>query len=664
MTGQIEHSSKKISLVVTVYNEENSIDRFLDSVWTQTRHPDELIIVDGGSTDQTVAKIKSSAMKSCLFPYRVIIDPSCSKNFSAGPIARGRNVAIANATFEIIACTDAGCILDTFWLEEIIKPFQTIACHAVAGSYRTEEVTYFQRLFAKTLVPNHTDVMSPKFLPSSRSIAFRKSVWEKVGGYPEDSYTAEDTAFDLKIIRSGFRFNPAPKAVVIWNSPRTFSESIRRHYSYGFGEGVLRLQLWKFMLRCVLLLVPAHIILNRKKMQAPWLPYILLFAHQCGYASGLLHKKNVRLKESLETDLSYKNIVFFSGRSAPFRGGVETHLSKLCRELLLSNQVKNILVVSNTPSKQEGLAYAKKSGYELYFVHDHCSMMRKTFGGASFSLLRKTITADIAHYHDFGSVLGYGLFTFIIRKILRRRVFITFHGWEGVFPPKKHVKIFRKILSKLSNRTIQVGSFIAKWYETVSDETIIGGVDLQNRPEISENISSIPNDCFFVGRIDTDTGAHEVLNAWANIVRKSKNSNSRLIFYGDGPLRPQLEKQIRNDALASSRTIFYGFVEEPLRLIPEGSIVFTSGYLSILESFSRYARVIAYYDHELKKDYLESIPGYKDMMWCARSIQELFEFYFEACSDFKKNIAGAAFARTNSWTSVKDVYLRLWRSTI
>jgi glycosyltransferase involved in cell wall biosynthesis len=47
----------KTSLITTVYNEQNSISDFLKSIFEQTLLPDEIVIVDGGSKDQTVQMI-------------------------------------------------------------------------------------------------------------------------------------------------------------------------------------------------------------------------------------------------------------------------------------------------------------------------------------------------------------------------------------------------------------------------------------------------------------------------------------------------------------------------------------------------------------------------------------------------------------------------------
>ena len=105
----------KVSLITTVLNEENSIEKFLKSVIQQTKKPNEFIIVDGGSTDNTYEIIKKYAKKyNWIKVFRV----------NGASVGMGRNIAIQKARNKIIACTDAGCILDRKWLEKITKPFQ------------------------------------------------------------------------------------------------------------------------------------------------------------------------------------------------------------------------------------------------------------------------------------------------------------------------------------------------------------------------------------------------------------------------------------------------------------------------------------------------------------------------------------------------------------
>ena len=87
-----------ISLVMTVLNEGDNIHQVMNSLMNQTRPPDEVVIVDGGSTDDTANILRGYAEHQ---PLRVLVEAGCN-------ISRGRNIAIAAAQGEIIAVTDAG----------------------------------------------------------------------------------------------------------------------------------------------------------------------------------------------------------------------------------------------------------------------------------------------------------------------------------------------------------------------------------------------------------------------------------------------------------------------------------------------------------------------------------------------------------------------------
>src|SRR5216684_4436493 len=96
-----------VSVVSTVLNEEQDIDRLVTSLMEQTLAPAEVIIVDGGSTDGTWERLLAAKAK-----YRNLIpifDESCRLRISQGPIARGRNEAIRATSSEMVACADAGC---------------------------------------------------------------------------------------------------------------------------------------------------------------------------------------------------------------------------------------------------------------------------------------------------------------------------------------------------------------------------------------------------------------------------------------------------------------------------------------------------------------------------------------------------------------------------
>src|SRR5690606_39182891 len=108
-----------------------------------------------------------------------------------------------------------GCAIAPDWLEKILAPFAADATVEVVGGYYEATGDHpVQQCFADLL---YKPRLSKKtFLPSSRSLAFRRHVWEQVGGYPEDMTVAEDTEFDLRIRRGGFKEAFAPDAKVYW----------------------------------------------------------------------------------------------------------------------------------------------------------------------------------------------------------------------------------------------------------------------------------------------------------------------------------------------------------------------------------------------------------------------------------------------------------------
>lgn len=216
-----------VSVVATVCNEEQSIKALLDSLLKQSLNPSEIVIVDGGSTDKTVQIIQDYQKKNKLI--NLIIDP--------GTISHGRNVAIKNAKYSIIAQTDAGCVADKNWLKKLIHHFANPSVKVVAGFYQMLTNTPFERALA-AFVGVHKKRFDPRvFLPSGRSVAFRKSVWKEVGGYSEKLQRAgEDTLFNYLVVKKGIEIVREPNAIVNWQVPENLSQAVKKFFSYSFGD--------------------------------------------------------------------------------------------------------------------------------------------------------------------------------------------------------------------------------------------------------------------------------------------------------------------------------------------------------------------------------------------------------------------------------------------
>ncbi len=223
----------RISIVATVKNEADSVDHLLQSILEQARRPDEVIIVDGGSSDDTLDKLRIWEASRRL-PLHVLEEPGCN-------ISKGRNTAIAAATGTVVAVTDAGVRLDKHWLAELMQVFESsrqpptsvIAC----GFFIPETHSTFEVAMAATVLPALQDIRPATFLPSSRSVAYHKDAWQASGGYPDWLDYCEDLVFDLRLRALGYQMRFVPKAIVYFRPRSSLGSFFRQYYRYARGDG-------------------------------------------------------------------------------------------------------------------------------------------------------------------------------------------------------------------------------------------------------------------------------------------------------------------------------------------------------------------------------------------------------------------------------------------
>jgi glycosyltransferase involved in cell wall biosynthesis len=228
-------SREPVSVIVTVRNEEGTIDALLDSLLAGTRVPEEIVVADGGSTDDTVARLRARAAS----------DPRVRAVEAPGNRSTGRNAAIRAARHAVVACTDAGATVEPEWLMRIVAPMEADpGIAAVAGFYRPDGRTWFERAAGVVSAPSRREVNPRRFLPSTRSVAFRRQAWEGAGGFDEALSHNEDTPFALALKASGARVAFAPDAIVRWRPRGDLRSFWRQHRRFGFGDGESRVQGW------------------------------------------------------------------------------------------------------------------------------------------------------------------------------------------------------------------------------------------------------------------------------------------------------------------------------------------------------------------------------------------------------------------------------------
>jgi GT2 family glycosyltransferase len=233
MSESPEVPAERVSLVVTLFNEADSLEGWLDSLARQDRGPDEVVLVDAGSSDGTIERLGTEARRDPRIRLHVV--PGLN-------VPQGRNEAIRRAHNELIAVTDAGTLLEPQWLARLLAPIEGRPEIALSGGFSAPDGrTPFEYALATIITPRATEVNPESYLPSSRSVAFRRGWWERVGGYPDWLRSGEDLVFDLRLKAAGGRFAVAPEAVVRWHPRPTLREFFRqyRHYARGDGHGHL-----------------------------------------------------------------------------------------------------------------------------------------------------------------------------------------------------------------------------------------------------------------------------------------------------------------------------------------------------------------------------------------------------------------------------------------
>ena len=260
----------RVSVIVPVRDEEDSIRELLDSLLAQTRPPDEIVITDGGSVDATPQIIETYKQDGA--PVNLI-------RAEAALPGRGRNLAAAEAQFEWLAFTDGGIRLEKKWLEALVtKAREDESTDIVYGSVEPVTDTFFTECAAIAYVPPpkpQEDVVArPRFIASS---LLRREAWAKVNGFPEHLRSAEDLIFMERLEKAGYRAVFEPRAQVYWRLRSTLKSTFKRFLVYSLNNiraGLFNQWQARILFRYAILLAVfiAVLVVNPAWL---WLPFAL-----------------------------------------------------------------------------------------------------------------------------------------------------------------------------------------------------------------------------------------------------------------------------------------------------------------------------------------------------------------------------------------------------
>jgi glycosyltransferase involved in cell wall biosynthesis len=209
-----------ISVIIPLQDEELSVEALIQSLDRQSLSPDEVVIVDAGSRDETVRHALAVPTKT---RTRIV---------HAGRVHPGvaRNIGAAASRLEWLAFTDGGIVLEKDWLAELAAAV-TGGTAVVYGNYEPVCDTFFKQCAALAYVPARGSEGARG--PSVASCLVRRSAFEAVGGFPPYR-AAEDLIFIKRLEEKGFGRVFAPRAVVHWHIAADLRGTYARFAAYSY----------------------------------------------------------------------------------------------------------------------------------------------------------------------------------------------------------------------------------------------------------------------------------------------------------------------------------------------------------------------------------------------------------------------------------------------
>ena len=225
-------------------------------------------------------------------------------------------------------------------------------------------------------------------------------------------------------------------------------------------------------------------------------------------------------------------VLFLSRRFYPEIGGVEKHTLEIGKRLVKKGYKVTVIAekpqITHSLDKHSSSSSAKATGSVAgihYVKIDACkdNWFKKFRIWKELWRYRRLIReSDIVHCHDV--FFWYLPFRFIFPT---KKVFTTFHGYEGNKIPGKKAVFMHKLAEKLSRGNICVGYFLKKWYGTKATFVIYGAVDLNKF-----KAKNSKNEAVFVGRLEKETGIMKYLEALR--ILKDKKIDLKLTVLGSG----------------------------------------------------------------------------------------------------------------------------------
>ena len=220
------------SVLIAAYNERTVIARTLHALLEGREAPDEIIVVDDGSTDGTaeeVARVTAGDPR-----VRLVSGPNAGK-------AAALNRAIALASGEVLVCLDADTLFTPETFPRLVRHFGDPRVGAVAGNVKVgNRVNLWTRWQSiEYVVSQNLDRRGYALLNAMTVVpgavgAWRREAIAAVGGFVSDTL-AEDMDLTWRLRRAGWRIVNEPSAIGFTEAPASLSALLRQRFRWTYG---------------------------------------------------------------------------------------------------------------------------------------------------------------------------------------------------------------------------------------------------------------------------------------------------------------------------------------------------------------------------------------------------------------------------------------------
>lgn len=342
-------------------------------------------------------------------------------------------------------------------------------------------------------------------------------------------------------------------------------------------------------------------------------------------------------------------LLFLTRRFFPDIGGVESHILEISKILAKKGHSITIITESHFNDRQSFKFYRQQKNIKVVSINAGYENWFKKFRvwKALYKFKNIINDADIVHCHDV-------FYWYLPFRIIYpfKKVYITFHGYEGVFPPRNSAIWIRKVSEKLSNGNICVGEYITRWYRTKANYIIYGGVKVNQKTIINHQKQNSKLKITLIGRFEKDIGVLTYINALERL--KIKNINIDFSAFGNGSLGSKL--RLHGKIFESTMNID--------TTIKNADIIFASSYLIMFQALIARKIVIAVYDNPLKEDYLKMSP-FINYIYICKDADEVAGVVIDIFKNSWKSesmvSSGYNWAKDQTWEKVTNTYFNLWK---